>query len=787
MRISLIAILGMGVLAAPPALAQEATQPAGESEEEKSLTFTDTVVVSGSKIEEKVIDSPATISVITSEAIAANPAQNFGDLLRAVPGMTVIQTSARDVNLSTRNSSTTTLNNSQLTLLDGRSIYLDFFGMVLWDWVPTSSEEIKQIEVVRGPASVVWGANALTGSVNIITKPPREAEGVVVTLNGGLFDRDCEGSIQTSGQIGKPGCSQTDTGYNYGGNISIAQAPNERWSYKISGGYFNSDPFSRPTGLIPRVPDPRSPGGFIGGAPYPADRDGFGAFQNNGTSQPKVDLRIDNDHENGARLSIQGGYAGTEGIIHTGIGPFDIQSGSYMAYGRVGYTQGGFKGAVFGNFVDAEAPNLLQNDPNNPGTPIQLNFTTQTYDAELGYTRVLGGKHILSLGGNARRNNFDITIAPNSDDRNEFGAYLQDELFFGKFRIAAGARIDKFGNLDDPVFSPRLSVMFKPTKDHSIRGSFNRAFRSPSTINNYIDLDISNPQPVDLRGLTPFLPPPLRPFVAQPFFLTVNLAGSEIVVPRYSLKEEQLDAFEIAYTGTFNRRTTFGLAVYQNDKQDNINFTSLLPSAQFPNGLPGLTFYSPTNPATGITVTGQPVTFPPALMVILGLIPPPVGPIRLPETVFSYLNLGPVRDRGVEVSLDHYFNESLTGFVNYAWQDDLEVLDASAGEIPYPNDEIALPPNHRFNAGLNWNSKRFLGTAQVNYVDDALWSDVLTTPFHGFTDSYALVNASFGVKWNEGRITTMVKCTNLLNEDVQQHIFGDILKRSVQLELKLKY
>jgi hypothetical protein len=65
----------------------------------------------------------------------------------------------------------------------------------------------------------------------------------------------------------------------------------------------------------------------------------------------------------------------------------------------------------------------------------------------------------------------------------------------------------------------------------------------------------------------------------------------------------------------------------------------------------------------------------------------------------------------VEVSLDHYFNENLTGFVNYSWQDDLEVLDASADEIPYPNDEIALPPNHRFNAGLNWNSKRFLGTA----------------------------------------------------------------------------
>ena len=66
-----------------------------------------------------------------------------------------------------------------------------------------------------------------------------------------------------------------------------------------------------------------------------------------------------------------------------------------------------------------------------------------------------------------------------------------------------------------------------------------------------------------------------------------------------------------------------------------------------------------------------------------GGIPPQFGgPIRLPETVFTYLNLGPVRDRGVEVSLDHYFDERLSGFVNYSWQDDLEVLDAAADEIP---------------------------------------------------------------------------------------------------------
>ena len=82
-------------------------------------------------------------------------------------------------------------------LVDGRSVYLDFFGLVLWDFIPQGANEIKQIEVVRGPASVVWGANALTGVVNIITKTPRDAEGFGATLSGGLFNQD-EGSREAA-------------------------------------------------------------------------------------------------------------------------------------------------------------------------------------------------------------------------------------------------------------------------------------------------------------------------------------------------------------------------------------------------------------------------------------------------------------------------------------------------------------------------------------------------------------------------------------------------------------
>jgi outer membrane receptor protein involved in Fe transport len=74
---------------------------------------------------------------------------------------------------------------------------------------------------------------------------------------------------------------------------------------------------------------------------------------------------------------------------------------------------------------------------------------------------------MVSYGGNVRRNNFEITLTPNSKDRTELGAYLQDEFFYGNFRFNVGGRVDKYGNLSDPVFSPRVTAMYKPAESQS--------------------------------------------------------------------------------------------------------------------------------------------------------------------------------------------------------------------------------------------------------------------------------------------------------------------------------
>ena len=122
-------------------------------------------------------------------------------------------------------------------------------------------------------------------------------------------------------------------------------------------------------------------------------------------------------------------------------------------------------------------------------------------------------------------------------------------------------------------------------------------------------------------------------------------------------------------------------------------------------------------------------------------------------------------------------------FANYSWQGKPSILSASN---PYPASELAYPPMNTFNAGFSADSRGWLGNLSVSYADKAFWSDVLTAPYHGYTDSYTMVNGSIGARWMNGKLTTSIKATNLFNQDIQQHIFGDILKRTVVFEVRIK-
>ncbi|MDP2321021.1 MAG: TonB-dependent receptor [Acidobacteriota bacterium] len=673
------------------------------------------MVVTASKLEQQLVNAPATMTVVTTDVIASTPATNYAELFRSVPGVNLSQTSARDFNLTMR-SATSTLATSTLALLDGRSLYLDFFGFVAWDLLPVNASELKQIEVIRGPASAVWGANAMNGVVNFISKTPRELDGNSATITFGTFDGDAE-----NGQ-------QLGAGSMFGINGTHARAVNDRWAYKVSAGGYTSDPFPRPTGAIPNGT----------GTQYPS-------FTNQGTTQPKFDTRVDYDAPDGKyKLAMAGGYSGTDGIIHTGIGPFDM-TGVGVTYGTVRYSRNAFKLNFFTNILNGDALGLLAIGLD--GKPIPFRFDTKTYDFEAGNINTFGGRHVVSYGGNVRYNQFDLSIAPRGDNRTEMGAYVQDEMFLSNFvRISLGARFDKYDNIEDPVFSPRVALILKPAADHAVRLSFNKAFRSPSLINNYLETAIVNQ--LNLGAINPALSG-----IVYNFPVLAN--GNE------SLVEESTESFEVAYTGVINNRATVSAAMYWTTNRDEIFFTQVgrYRAASPPPGWP----------------------LPPAVLEVL---PPACAAGQscttggLPSQ-FSYRNLGTVKNRGIELGIDGAISRALNAFANYSYQ--------AEPEPDFALSEVNLPPRNRFNVGLSYNEGRYLGNLSVSYVDDAYWQDVLDARFAGPTEAYTQLNGAIGMRFAQEKITATIKGINLTNQDIQSHVFGDVLKRQIIGELRFTF
>lgn len=677
---TLAATLALG-LSWGEARAQEARR--GESAAEQSAS--DRVTVrAASRTEQEAHLAPAPVTVVTDAMIDMAPANEIGELLRKVEGLNVIQISARDYQVAGRSASGS-LSTGQLVLVDGRTIYLDFFGFVMWDLMPIDSGEIKQIEVVRGPGSAVWGANALTGVVNVITKTPRELVGPAGAAAGARY-------AQRTTIVG--GGGEFDTGY---GSLTHAGV-RDKWSYKVSGGYFRQDAFARPDFGVPGT-----------------------EFVNRGTEQPKFEARVDYELERWSNVSVSGGYSGTDGILHSGIGPFDIDTGTYMAHGRAGYTRDQVDVVFFVNALDGDATNLLTQGTSGP---IQMKFKTQKYNLDVTNTTPVGRHNILTYGANGRVNNFDLTIAPRGQDRNEVGVFVQDEiLLHDMVRLVGGVRWDHFDPIGS-VWSPRASVLLSPRHDHTFRFSFGQSFRAPSVVQNFLEIDIIVEQVADS-------------------LISAAAVGNE------DLKEEKLTSFEGGWVGSIHERADVTFSIYRNRLENNMDF--------FPSE-----FYSPENP---------PENWP---------FPPQTVPRNTLPSMFTYRNIGEIVNWGFEIGATGRPADYWTAFANYSWQADPETKDI-------PREEINTPPRHRVNVGVAYDRPLFFVSTDLSFVDNAFWTDVLDARFWGPTDSYRQWNAKAGVRLAENRVTISVLGTNLLDEDIQQHVFGDIIPRKVGAEVRLVY
>ena len=156
-------------------------------------------VTSVSKKTERAFDAAAAVYVITKEDIRRSGARSIPEALRLAPGVQVARSSANQWAIAIRGFNDQ-FSNKLLVLIDGRSVYTPLFSGVYWDEQDTMIEDVKQIEVIRGPGAALWGSNAVSGVINIITEDAANTQGKFVTATIGNNNK--EGGSRVGGKIG---------------------------------------------------------------------------------------------------------------------------------------------------------------------------------------------------------------------------------------------------------------------------------------------------------------------------------------------------------------------------------------------------------------------------------------------------------------------------------------------------------------------------------------------------------------------------------------------------------
>ncbi len=131
------------------------------------------IVYTATRTERSVREVPSSVTIIAAEEIHASGATSLEELLQTVPGLDLMRISRADLNVKSRGFVAPS-SSYLLVMIDGRSVYLDFFGVTLWEQLNVTLHDIERIEVVRGPGSALYGANAFLGTINIVTKRPRD-------------------------------------------------------------------------------------------------------------------------------------------------------------------------------------------------------------------------------------------------------------------------------------------------------------------------------------------------------------------------------------------------------------------------------------------------------------------------------------------------------------------------------------------------------------------------------------------------------------------------------------
>ncbi len=400
--------------------------------------------------EQPISEAPSNVYVITEEDIKNSGSMDLPTILRRIPGMEVIQMTGASFNVSMRGDNQLRAN-KLMVLIDGRSIYLDESGEVLWKTIPIALHEIKEIQVLKGPASVLYGFNAFDGIINIITKSPSETEGLEVNVGGGEF-----GSLVTE---------------------SLYSGKYKDLSFRLSLGHNQTHQWE--------------------------DRDSL-AFR-----QYKFNVKAQHPLPYNGLLKLSGGLSDTNRFEGPLADILDVDRSPLQGYVQADYELPNFFLRLWWSILDDKS--ILDTNPlisdfvtitDQNGSSKQF-VDWNSYNIESQYSLVPFTGNRVTLGFNYRHNAINSNILPNADPENRLGIYFQDEWnLTPKLTATTGLRFDMHSFIN-PTYSPRFALVYKPVQNHSFRGTFSMGYRPPTLFETY-NVSLGS---VFFPGFPPFVPP----------------------------------------------------------------------------------------------------------------------------------------------------------------------------------------------------------------------------------------------------------------------------------------
>jgi len=711
-------------------------------------------VTSVSRQPERVVESPAAVTTVEPTRVRELALTGQAPLLvKDLPGVHVMQSGVNSFNVNV-GAFNGLLSRRLLVLVDGRDVSAPIVGSQEWPALSIGDPGTR-VELVRGPGSALYGANAFSGVLNILTPSIRQAPGTRVTL--------VAGELSTARVDVRHGAVSSDLrwGYSVRGNLSRTGS----WDRSRTDvgdlaeeyrGLLNPDEIIPPSPGYEFVPLAGQSKAGVFGAPGQAIGDPSALLTAGGSG------RVEHYLAGGGVVTVEGGVTHLENQV-SAIGATRSQVGtSDLPWGRFSWASGDLSVMAYYTARGADQTNLSTGQIFEDWSS-RMHLEAQTTGS------FLSERGRFTVGASARREVVDskgTVLAPEHDGRSDgyYALFGQGSLEFVEgLRGIVAARLDD-SSLFDPRLSPKVGLMWMPTPDQSLRITFGSAYLMPSATDRFVRFPLGPPADLSLleAGLRASPLGPALMGVPEGTLFTQSSAVPALAIGQADRGPQEVRTLEVGYKGQINR---LFVSVDLHRSRFSDFATSLLPGI---------------HPRFGVWTA--PLTVPEEARgaveeAVVQAVP---GITNLEDgstgIVYSVGTAGRATQWGLDLSAGLVLSDALRLDANYSYV----TVDFEEGSFLGGDSIPTNTPTHSANAAISYTGQAGLRVrAGLTVVDAFAFQSSL---FVGRVPGRQTVDVTVGYPLSD-RFSVNASATNLLDQRSYHYFGGSLVGRRVLVAL----